>query len=110
MLPVFRGAPHAPRGTHDEQSCLELGRPGLSNAKTQPDPTARRTTLLESCNKFSLLIGSRVNSLIFRTASSACGKVAVTKIHAMPVSDSRQSDFSDRAMWKSLTIIFLRGA
>ncbi|CDX63444.1 hypothetical protein MPL3365_90093 [Mesorhizobium plurifarium] len=46
MLPVFRGAPHAPRGTHDEQSCLELGRSGLSNAKTQPDPTARRMTLL----------------------------------------------------------------
>jgi hypothetical protein len=33
-------------------------------------------------------------------------KGAVTKIHALPLSDSRQSAFCDYALWKSLTIIF----
>ena len=81
MLPVVPqkpppgGAPHASAGTHNEQFCLELGRPGLRQRKEpRPDPTARRMTLLESCNKFSLLIGSRVTSPFFRTASFACGK------------------------------------
>ncbi|MER8725089.1 hypothetical protein [Mesorhizobium sp. M1027] len=30
----------------------------------------------------------------------------VTNIHAVPVSDSRQSAFYDPALWKSLTIYF----
>lgn len=54
---------------------LKLGRPGLLDATPMTRPHRPvHYRFRESCNKFSLLIGSRVTSPFLRVASFPCGK------------------------------------
>ncbi|MER9052655.1 hypothetical protein [Mesorhizobium sp. M0213] len=90
-----------------EQFCLELGRPGLRQRKDPgPDPTARRMTLLRIMQQIQSIDRESRDQPNFSHCVIRMWKGDVTKIHAVPVSDSRQSAFYDPALWKSLTIYF----